>query len=347
MHVASKKCAGAVDATAGAGIIATSCDHADPWELLANGQARVGSLCLSQRGSEAGVENAAAQAAAAASSTADARAHGAAAAVDLDEATYWASKFDESGPVELSIDLGSMRRLESIKISWEFPAKAFAVSVSGDGEHWSEAFVTSANIDNSTAIALGGQHASKVKLVMLEAHPLYGVLGGHMLYGVRSVSVLAPRLDAIVDECTMAAQTKDARDKYFAVFASDFNPAASQALQGELPALTAARAALSAAVMDVASCIPNASMCKPGSSLVQAPGLQVHEMAQQTWLPASKSLLQDAMASGSQSLGLNSDGLETAMARAADREYGLGAYSTQQTLGSARSAILKLRGLLR
>merc|ERR1719401_3278363 len=100
------------------------CDGADVWELLANGQARVGSLCLSQSGSAAGVDNAAAYAAAMATSTADAWAHGAAAAVDMNEVSYWASKFDDDGPVELSIDLSSERRLEAVQVSWEFPAKA-------------------------------------------------------------------------------------------------------------------------------------------------------------------------------------------------------------------------------
>ena len=135
LHVTSKKCAGKSRAAAGANIVLMPCDGADVWELLANGQVKVGSLCLSQSGPMAGVDNAAAQAAAMATSTVDSSAHGAAAAVDLNEASYWASKFDEAGPVELSIDLGSERQLTAMQISWEFPAKAFAVSLSVDGEH--------------------------------------------------------------------------------------------------------------------------------------------------------------------------------------------------------------------
>ena len=347
MHVASKKCAGVVNATAGTGVVALPCNRADVWELLANGQARVGSLCLSQQGSGAGMANAAAQAAATASSTADARSHGAAAAVDLDEATYWASKLDEPGPIDLSVDLGSARHLEMMRISWVFPAKAFAVSLSTDGEQWSEVFTTSTNAENSTVIALGGQRASKVRLVMKEAHPLFGVFRGHVLYGVRSISILAPRLDVVVDDCATAAKSHDARDKYFAAFVSEFDPAASQSLQGELPALTAARAALSAALVDVMSCIPKASTCREGSSsLTQAPGLPARRLMKQVWGPAASGLMQDVMASSSRGLGLDSDGVEAAMARAIDVEYGLGAPAMQQFLGSARSSIVALRGLL-
>ena len=40
---------------------------------------------------------------------------------------------------------------------------------------------------------------------------------GHLLYGIKSVSVFASRLQAIVTECSKAARSTDARDKYFLV----------------------------------------------------------------------------------------------------------------------------------
>ena len=68
-------------------------------------------------------------------------------AVDDNMNTFWASKFDEtSDPVEFVIDLGDVQRLSSIEISWEFPAKSFAVALSQDGVHYGEAFETDANI---------------------------------------------------------------------------------------------------------------------------------------------------------------------------------------------------------
>merc|ERR1711933_20719 len=115
------------------------------WEFLGNGQARSGSLCLSQRGAAAGFENVAARVSAFATSTVDAAAHGASAATDLNEASFWASGAS-AGPVDLTLDLGVERPLDALKISWEFPAKSFTVSVSMDGEHWIEKYATTTNV---------------------------------------------------------------------------------------------------------------------------------------------------------------------------------------------------------
>ena len=54
-------------------------------------------------------------------------------------------------------------------ISWEFPAKAFAVSLSTDGSKWIEAFATDTNVLNMTHIPLGYEYATKAKIVMHEA----------------------------------------------------------------------------------------------------------------------------------------------------------------------------------
>merc|ERR1712039_1041879 len=197
----------------------------------------------------------------------------------------------------------------AMKISWEFPAKAFAVSLSEDGEHWSEVFATSVNVESSTAITLEGRRASKVRLVMQEPHPLDGALGGHMLYGVRSVSVLSPRLHAVADNCAAAEKSKDARDKYFASFVSEFDPAASQALQGELPALMAGKAALGAAVSEVMGRIPKAAACRPRpSSLTQAPvGFLDKQVGQSEALAGTTVFVQDKTAAHGQTPGLDLD----------------------------------------
>ena len=44
---------------------------------------------------------------------------------------------DPAGPVAVTVDLGGQRKLNAVDIQWEFPAKAFTVSVSTDGEEWS------------------------------------------------------------------------------------------------------------------------------------------------------------------------------------------------------------------
>jgi len=314
------------------------CDGADTWELLASGQVKVGTLCLSQRGTAAGMENVAAKAAATATSTADVVTHGASAAVDMDEASYWASKFDEASPVTLSIDLGGEHSLEALKISWVFPAKAFTIALSGDGEHWKEVFATSVNVENSTTISFGSKRASKVKVVMQEPHALYGVFQGHSVYGVRSMSIFAPGLHTVVDDCASAAKSKDARDKFFAAFVSEFDPAAARALQGDLPSLVAAKASLSATVSEVAGHIPEAlSACRQGGGPSSA-GARTGALPEALFRTTMTS-------SGLAGISGMATRVESSLANAVDAEYGLGIDSMNKLLGSARSAIVALRAL--
>merc|ERR1712187_861391 len=167
--------------------------------------------------------------------------------------------------------------------------------------------------------------------------------GGHMLYGVRSVSVLSPRLQAVADNCAEAARSKDARDKYFASFVSEFDPASSQALQSELPLLTDAKAALGAAVSEVMRRIPKASMCRPQPSLAKTVDSRIRQTSQQAGGHRDSIFQQGGMAHGGWDLSLGSDNIEAAIARAVDVEYSLGAVSMRKTLGSARSAIVRLR----
>ena len=73
---------------------------------------------------------------------------------------------DPAGPVEIVVDVGSKRKLTAVHIDWEFPAKAFTLSVSTDGVKWSEVHATDSNILSSSRIALGLTPAAKIKLVM-------------------------------------------------------------------------------------------------------------------------------------------------------------------------------------
>ena len=83
---------------------------------------------------------------------------------------------DPAGPVELTVDVGSQRKLASVEIAWEFPAKAFAVSISTDGVKWSEVHATDSNILSSSRITLGSAHASKIKVVMHQVRVVTHVL---------------------------------------------------------------------------------------------------------------------------------------------------------------------------
>ena len=96
---------------------------------------------------------------------------------------------DPAGPVELTVDVGSQRKLASVEIAWEFPAKAFAVSISTDGVKWSEVHATDSNVLSSSRM-LGSARASKIKLVMHQVRmPMHALHNGAAL--LRSVRQLA------------------------------------------------------------------------------------------------------------------------------------------------------------
>ena len=90
-------------------------------------------------------------------------------AVDDNAATFWASRYDTSDPVEYVIDFGEVHKLASVELSWEFPAKAFTVSVSADGEHFTEAYATDANVLKYSSVSLGSASARKLRIAMHEA----------------------------------------------------------------------------------------------------------------------------------------------------------------------------------
>ena len=94
-------------------------------------------------------------------------------AVDDDADTYWASKFDDTNtPVEYVIDFGEVQKLSSMELSWEFPARSFAVAASVDGEHFTDVYATDANVVKSSRISLDGAAARRLRISMLEVRGL-------------------------------------------------------------------------------------------------------------------------------------------------------------------------------
>ena len=263
MSVASKKCASV--AAGSVSLSMSDCTAASEWKLQPNGQVQVGGKCLSQKGGGAGTDNVAVRAAAVASSSADTISHGAAAAVDADVATFWASKPGEVGPVDITLDLGERRNINHMKISWEFPAQSFAVSVSVDGERWTEVYATDNSMVEVSHIPLSAVAARKVRVDMRTPHQV-GSASGRPSYGIKSLVLLAPRLEAVLDDCTIASQSRDARDKYFAVSVSAFDPTLSTTLRAELPALASAKTALSSALSKVAA-LPSCGSAASASML--------------------------------------------------------------------------------
>ena len=64
-----------------------------------------------------------------------------------------------------------------------------------------------------------------------------GTFHGHALFGIRRLSVQAPRLERIVEDCATAAKSSDARDKNFATYVGEFASCSSKQLRSELPSL--------------------------------------------------------------------------------------------------------------
>ena len=84
---------------------------------------------------------------------------------------------------------------------------------------------------------------------------------GHLLYGIRSVSVFADRLRAVVTDCGKAGKSADARDKYFLLSATEFDVSTTKSLKAEMPALEAAQAALSSTVSEIVKVLPRVGAC--------------------------------------------------------------------------------------
>lgn len=262
------KCIG----TDGDSVNLVACDGGSTWEMQGNGQlklGRSGEYCLSQRGFTAGAEDVAVGGAISASSSADATAHGANMAVDGSSSTFWASALDPDGPVTMTIDLGSARKLSAAEVLWEFPAKAFTISVSTDGIKWSEVYATDSNVLTSTSVPLGSITASKVRVVMHEAAEAFQ---GHRVYGIRLLSLHALRLQTVVEDCASAAKSNDARDKYFETHVNEYSSCSSKSLRSELPSLEAARASLASVVAELTGVLPKLSSCSRAAGLMSSVG---------------------------------------------------------------------------
>ena len=94
-------------------------------------------------------------------------------AVDDDVDTYWAAKFDDvKNLVEYVIDFGEEQKLQSIELSWEFPARAFSIASSVDGEHFVEVFATDTNVLKTSRVSLGNVISKKLRISMLEVRCL-------------------------------------------------------------------------------------------------------------------------------------------------------------------------------
>jgi len=303
---ASKKC---IAGDAEKGITLTGCDDAaaSQWEAQGNGQLRLGGaaqFCLSQKGSTASSREVAASSAISSSSTADPAAHGANKAVDGSSSSFWASALDPTEPVIITLDLGGVHQLQSVNVDWEFPPKSFAVGLSEDGVKWTEAFATDSNVLASTSLPLGLAAASQLRIVMHEAHSLYGKFKGHAVFGVASLQVYAVGMQSIVEDCAAAAKSKDARDKYFQSYVGDAGASSSSALRSEVPSLEAATASVASTVSELVDVLPKLASCRGTDILLSAAarakaGSLSHTSSQTASAAGAKSIVKDVDAKNS------------------------------------------------
>lgn len=185
-----------------------------------------GPNCLSFKGSGPGqgIQDIGKNAVASATSTEDPDIHGPDRAVDGLDYSYWAGAAAADEPVVLSAHLDAPRILRGVDIHWEYPAKAFAVQASFEGPDWNTVFKTTNNskLKNHIDVQLGDHKVVGARLVMWQPLQKHGKSGN--LYAVRKFMINVPKLEPIIEPCPDSTAHRDARDKWFLNWVSEWNP---------------------------------------------------------------------------------------------------------------------------
>eukprot|EP00971_Amphidinium_carterae_P095311 1885393-Amphidinium_carterae.1 len=160
-----------------------------------------------------------------------------------------------------TVDLGAAHALTDISIRWEFPAKSFSVAVSLDGSSWIVVFATDANVVSTTSTSLAAMSAAKLRVSMYETGPSTGQHQGRRLYGIREIAVLGSGVTGVVEECSKASLSEDARDKYFLNYVSELG--APSPSNPEASALVAAEVSLSSATSELQKVLATCTATQP------------------------------------------------------------------------------------
>ncbi|KAL8424874.1 hypothetical protein Efla_002993 [Eimeria flavescens] len=246
-------------------------DGRSSWTPEPNAQLRLGKagfFCLSQRnmhGSSPGAADIAAAFGASAKCDSSAGSgHEPAMALDRDVATFWASgSFPDAEEhlVVFELDLGKSARLAGLQVDWEYPALSYKLQVSPDGKDYNDVLETHANPSNVTYDMLPGPAAQHLRIVMTHPHSVYGKVGEEYLYGIREIFALASRIDTSVADCKEAANTDDARDKYFLLPIHEYDSELASKIES-LDADVASRArTLSRKTKEITSSMTRANTC--------------------------------------------------------------------------------------
>ena len=214
---------------------------------------------------------------------------------------------------------------------WAYPAKAFSIYLSEDGTAFTEAYATDINVLNATRVPLGYKFARKAKVVMTQPHPLHSRLHGHSVYGISSMAFTAARLETVVEECSKASKSADARDKYFLSYIGEADTCPSKQLRSELPALEAAKSSLSATTAELVDVLPALATCSAGGAeLLQHTGVS----------PPLGDKLRSVQTKATRRSETGSEAADVV-----EEQNGVDALSVKLLLEAARGAILLTRSL--
>ncbi|OEH74758.1 F5 F8 type C domain-containing protein [Cyclospora cayetanensis] len=161
--------------------------------------------------------------------------HGPSAAVDGNADTFWASpEFPKDAVpefVHFDVDLGDKYKLRTTDIDWEFPPLSYTIALSNDGANYVDVSRTDVNAAYTTMDDMKAVIARFLRVRMERAHPILGVSNDKLVYGIKTLSVYSNRLRSIVEPCSKAKASSDARDKFFLELVSEVDLSAGMELQ--------------------------------------------------------------------------------------------------------------------
>lgn len=150
--------------------------------------------------------------------------------------------------------------MKSIEIEWENPAQAYELLVASGGR-WTSIYSTAGNNLQATRYVGPAVSGSALKIRMTTPHPTLGSSGGHALYAIKAVRVLATSARAIVQDCVEAEDNTDARDKFFMVAVPAFDPSSAAAAKQHAALLGASEEHLGNLLAELYAAMPSLAAC--------------------------------------------------------------------------------------
>mmetsp|Transcript_81940 Transcript_81940/g.171459 ORF Transcript_81940/g.171459 Transcript_81940/m.171459 type:complete len:309 (-) Transcript_81940:185-1111(-) len=119
--------------------------------------------------------------------------HSGALAVDGSKSTYWASAYDppEGSQVMMEVRLLEPKWTKGIRIDWEYPPMAYEVQAKEPGNKFETVGATSGNMMWDTSMYSKQMlNLEAIRIYMNKAHPQFGDVSGHKVFGIRGIDIL-------------------------------------------------------------------------------------------------------------------------------------------------------------